>query len=106
MGMYCWCGERRNTEDENGKTAWDINCICSLTGFVKCSERLPEKECVYEVRCQTDSADIYHELRAFSLIPRVVENDGYYGNQTNSYHWDGESWDGDLVMMWREVNDD
>lgn len=104
MGMYCACGNRRNRWfADSDPDHWDKRCTCDLTGFVDCNTRLPDKDGIYEVRCQSDSCDIYHEKRAFSLIPKVVEHDGYNGNKTNSYHWEGEAWDGDIIMMWREV---
>lgn len=105
MGMYCWCGERRDTLGADEETEWDKNCTCDLTGFVRCSERLPEKDGQYEVRIQSGSADIYQETATFSLIPKIKERDGYYGSETGKYHWSYpfDSWDADRIFMWRKL---
>ncbi len=107
MGMYCWCGARRNPVDADGNTVWDRDCTCDLTGFVKCSIGLPSEEGEFEVRVQSGSADIYQTTAHFSLTPKIVENEGYYNRTTSFYHWDApfDSWDSDSIMMWRPIRD-
>ncbi len=102
--MYCDCGVRRNTEDESGETLRDQNCTCDLTGFIKCSDKLPETDGKYEVRVHSDSADIYHTTANFSVKPKVTPRDGYYGSYTGEYHWaEFNTWDSDIVQMWRPI---
>ena len=105
MGMYCWCGCRRNTKDENGETIWDADCTCDLTGFVKCSDQLPTEDGVYEVRVQSNSADIYQEEAQFSVNPKIGGYNGPYCTNEHESHWayPYDSWDSDIIFMWRPL---
>lgn len=102
--MYCDCGARRNRTTPTGETEWDKDCTCDLTGFVDCSDRLPDQDGEYEVRVHSTSADIYHTTATFSVKPKITERDGYFGSYTGEYHWkDFDTWDSDNVSMWRPI---
>lgn len=104
MGMYCECGVRRNTLDENGETVWDKDCLCDLTGFIDFSDKMPDSDGVYEVRVRSTSGDIYHQEATFLLKPIIKCHDGFSGNQTNEYHWkEFTGWYDDIVDMWRAI---